>query len=85
MSSNKFAFTYLVPFEMVIGIICKNVFTSKLLLFKLLLAMFRLACVVIWVYSCRDVSCLLLRLGIVQFILEGQGFNIWPFSQTVPV
>ena len=48
VSSNAFLI-YLLPFKMVIHIICKNVFTSKLLLFKLLLAMFWFAYVVIWV------------------------------------
>ena len=55
VSSNAFVLIYLVLFEMVIGIICKNVFFSKLLLFKLFLAMFWFVCVVIWVNSWSEV------------------------------
>ena len=41
VSSNEFVLINLVPFEIVIAIICKNVFFSKLLLlFKVILAMF---------------------------------------------
>ena len=40
---------YFQPFKMEIRIIFKNVFTSKLLLFKSLLAMFWFVCIVIWV------------------------------------
>ena len=73
VSSNAFLI-YLLPFKMVIHIICKNVFTSKLLLFKLLLAMFWFAYVVIWVEMWIEEWCLLLQLGVLQFILEGQDF-----------
>ena len=47
VSSKAFSLIYLAPFEIVTGIIFKNVFTSKLLLFNLLLVMFWIACVVI--------------------------------------
>ena len=66
---------------MVISIICKNLFFSKLLLFKLLQAMFWFVCVVVWVDSWREVWCLLLQLGILQLTLEGQDFNICPLAK----
>ena len=72
---------YLVPFKMVIQIICKNVFTFKLLLFKLLLAVFWFSCVVIWVELWREKRCLLLQSGILQFLLEGQNFLISSFTK----
>ena len=72
---------YLVPFKMVIQIICKNVFTFKLLLFKLLLAVFWFSCVVIWVELWREKWCLLLQSGILQFLLEGQNFLISSFTK----
>ena len=51
VSSNALVLMYLVPFEMVIGIIG---ITSKLLLMELLLAMFWFVCLVIWVDSRRE-------------------------------
>ena len=68
-------FWYLVPFEMVIGIICKNVF------FSMLLAMFWFFCIVILVDSWREVWCLFLQLGMRQFTIEEQEFNICPSAK----
>ena len=81
VSSKAFSFIYLAPFEIVAGITCKNVFTSKLLLFKLLSAVFWIACVVIWINTWREVWCILSQLGILQFTLEEHDFSICPLSK----